>query len=287
MRGVVRLNKMFKAKAAKMCLLFLFFTLIFGALSGTAMAQEEPGIEEMYVLIWPEYLNNDVVVNQIAVFANDTEKVFQGRLEFLLPKEANPLGLSIMLEDFHSRYYEVVAEDDYQIIRYDMLEPLPPGGKLPLMVEYSYPLPVKDGLRDKTIQLIFNYPVGTLGVGVQKPLRVSDFRLNPDTQTKTTDREGFEVYQYEYTNVGPGKTLEFAFSYTKEDNLPSLDPEPTVAHEVGETKEGLNSSTVIIIVIAFLLIIALALLLSRTMGQNAANPGKKDTGKGKNKTKKK
>lgn len=247
-----------------------------------ARAQDEPVIEEMYVLIWPEYLNTDVVVNQVAVFVNNTERIFQGRIEFLLPKGANPLGLSVMLEDVYSRYYEVVTDENHQIVRYDMLEPLSPGGKLPLMVEYSYPLQVKGGLRDIEIEISSKYPVGVLGVGVQKPSRVTDFNLNPSTDTKITDREGFDVYQYNYTDVKPNENLKFAFTYSKEDSLPSVDPEPVPnVHSVEEEeRQGLSSSTVIIILIAFLLMMALVLLLSRTMSQNKANQSKKGSAKG-------
>ena len=280
--------KLFAAKDVRIGLLLLFVIVALMFLPGAAIAQEELVAEEMYVLVWPEYLNTDVVVNQVGIFANNSEQIFQGRIDFQLPVGAEPIGLSVMLEDVYSRYYETIVEDDYKIVRYDMLEPLLPGGKLPLMVEYSYPLQAeKNGLRDLEIELGFRYPVAALEVGIQKPFRVTDFSLDPETDVKITDREGFEVYQYEYTDIEAGDALKFAFSYLKEDNLPSIDPEPAQpVHPVGEKEqEGLSSGVIIIIVIAFLLVMVLVLLLSRNMSQNKTKADKKDLSKGKSKTK--
>jgi len=270
---------MLVTRNVKISLLLLAIMILgLGFFPGSAAAGEEPTAEEMYVLIWPEYLNTDVVVNQVGIFVNDSQQIFQGRIEFQLPAEAEPLGLSVMLEDVYSRYYETIEEDDYKIVRYDMLEPLLPGAKLPLMVEYSYPLQVgKDGLRDMEIELAFRYPVANLEVGIQKPFRVTDFNLSPQTDVKITDREGFDVYQYEFNELSSGDKLKFAFSYQKDDNLPSLDPNPVEpAHPTEPEESGrLSTEVVIIIVVAFFLILALVLLLGRNMSQQKGSQGKK------------
>jgi hypothetical protein len=241
---------------------------------GVAQAQEPLVIQEMYLSVWPEYYTPDVVVSQGAVFVNQSEEPVGGEIWFQLPKTVEPVNLSELQQGILPRYFEVVDKGDHQLIRYELTAPLEPGERLSLLLEYTYPRFQEAGRRQIPVEFISKYPVEKLVVEIKQPLRSTDFSIVPGTDSKFIDSEGFDVYQLDFSDVKADRLLEFQISYYKEDNLPSLDPEPatTVADE--PQRQGMNSTTVGLLVIAFIAVLGITLVFALRSNQTAASPVK-------------
>jgi hypothetical protein len=82
--------------------------------------------------------------------------------------------------------------------------------------------PIISGQQNKSISYDFRtlYPISTLKVVVQIPLKATDFSALP-AGVKSTEGN-FAVYSYFYTNQTTDKPLHYDISYTKTDTNPSL-----------------------------------------------------------------
>jgi hypothetical protein len=275
-------------KGKRLWLLLMLMCLIwFGQAFVPAQAAQEPlTIQEMYFSVWPEYYTPDVMVSQASIFVNQSEEPVGGEIWFQLPKTVEPMTLTEVQEGLLPRYFEVVDKGDHQLVRYELTTPLEPGERLSLLLEYAYPRFQEAGQRQIPVELISKYPVEKLVVEIKQPLRSTDFSIIPDAETKSIDSEGFDVYQLDYSEVKADQLLEFQISYYKEDNLPSLDPEPATAVADEPQRQGMNSTTVGLLVIAFIAVLGITLAFALKSNQTAGTPAtNKKTGAGKKSSK--
>ena len=90
------------------------------------------------------------------------------------------------------------------------------------------------------------YPFQQLTVEVQKPLRSTNFQVEPAAVMTSSDSNGLQYYQTSYPNVQPGQVITTKVSYAKADNNPSL--KPTVAATSGTSpRSGSSSQTPLIV----------------------------------------
>ena len=90
------------------------------------------------------------------------------------------------------------------------------------------------------------YPFQQLTVEVQKPLRSTNFQVEPAAAMTSSDSNGLQYYQTSYPNVQPGQVITTKVSYAKTDNNPSL--KPTVAASSGTSPRSGGSSQAPLIV---------------------------------------
>lgn len=256
-------------------LLMLVCFLWLGQAPVAAQAAQEPlAIQEMYLSVWPEYYTPEVVVSQASIFVNRSEEPVGGEIWFQLPKTVEPVGLTEVQEGLLPRYFEVVDKGDHQLVRYELTTPLEPGGRLSLLLDYIYPRFQEAGRREIPIEFISKYPVEKLNVEIKQPLRSTEFEINPPAQNQSIDSEGFDVYQFDYSNVEADRLLEFQISYFKEDNLPSVDPEPTAAVVNEPQEQGMSSTTVVLLVIVFVALLGITLVFALKSNQTAGPTAK-------------
>lgn len=239
-------------------------------------AQEAFVVEELHLSIWPEYYTPDVVVSQAFLFVNHSEESVSGEIWFQLPKNVEPTTLIDFKDSIYPRYFEVVDKGDHQLVRYELSSPLEPGDKLSLLLEYRYPRFQEAGHRNIPVEFISKYPVSQLTVEVTQPLRSTEFSLNPPTDDHSMDSDGFDVYRYSYTDIKAEELLEFSINYYKEDNLPSLDPEPAKVPGQETESSSISNTTVALIVLVLLGIFGAVLFIAFRN-----NPSPKEIGKGK------
>lgn len=264
-------------------LLVLAFFVCLALVPGIALAEEPLQIEELYLSVWPEYYTPDVVVSQAASFVNTSSEPVGGEIWFQLPMTVEPVTLAELDNGIAPKYFEVVDKGDHQLVRYEPAAPIEPGGKLSLLLEYRYPRFQEPGQRVIPVEFVSKYPVNRLDVEIKQPLRSTEFVLSPDYDGKSMDSEGFDVYRYSYAGVQADQKLEFQISYSKEDNLPSLDPEPAAPPVTEERQGGMNTTTVALLVLAFLAVLGITLVLALRGNQRGVPqaPKGKKTGAGK------
>lgn len=289
-RSEVEILELTMQKGKRLWLLLMLAGLIWlGTVLGAAQAAQEPlTIQEMYLSIWPEYYTPDVVVSQASLFVNQSDEPVGGEIWFQLPKSVKPETLMELQEGLLPLYFEVVDKGDHQLVRYELTTPLEPGEKLSLLLDYSYPGFPEAGHRQLPVEFVSRYPVEKLTVEIKQPLRSTDFNVIPGTQIKFIDSEGFDVHQSEFSHVKAEQLMEFQISYYKEDNLPSLDPEPAAAVVNEPQKQGMSSTMVGLLVIVIIALLGITLVFALRNNQTNVPPikGKKaGAGKGTSKAK--
>lgn len=289
--------RFFLDKRRLLCIL-TFVCLVVTGFAGTGQAREALVVEKLHLAIWPEYYTPDVIVSQAALFVNQGDAPVSGEVWFQLPKNVEPSTLVDVKQGMYPRYFEVVDKGDHQLVKYELPAALAPGEQLSLLLEYRYPRFQEAGHRSIPVEFVSKYPVAELAVEIKQPLRSTEFNLHPPAEDRFMDSEGFDVHLYRYNDVGAEEPLAFNIEYFKEDNLPSLDPEPAEVPAEEPDSSSMNTGTVALMVLVLLAAFGLVLFIAlrnnpsrrevvpgkktaAAKGQKKAPAGKKQNGAGK------
>lgn len=173
-----------------------------------------PLIQQLQVAVWPEYDDPRVLVILRGTFASNVRLPVPVSLG--IPSDAQVVGAG-----------RIGSGGELLLVPY-ALEGAGEARKLVMTVpdrsffmEYYYQNVT--GSRQRVIQFAqrFEYPVATLILEVQQPLRTTSFAVVPAPQERYTDNEGFQYQRYRFTNVAAGQSVSLKVSYEKDDSHPS------------------------------------------------------------------
>ena len=221
---------------------FLMVLLLVAAWSPVSKAfAEEPRIKNLNVTVWPEYDDPRVLVQY--------EGEFEGlslpqKVSFLVP-QGTPISSACAINPNGQHTSETWENKDveggFTQVTFQLTQPK-------VHVEYYYnPL---QGSPNKSMAYSYKtlYPVDTLNLEVQQPLKATEFAVTPATSEVSNDKDGFKYYHYRFSKVPVGGTSSFQVSYTKPDNTPSVKPSSggtSVSQAGGDT----NTAVILAIVV--------------------------------------
>jgi len=208
---------------------------------------------KMSVSVKPEYDDPRVlVINQADLEASVQLPV---DVTFNIPKGADiGMACEVDLNGGHAcKPFKIVDKGDYQSLTVNVAK------EHKVFLEYYYDA-FPAGTPQRSFDFIFRpgFPVKSLSMEVQQPLRSSGFALTP-VLPRTYTSEGFSYRAQDYTNVSAGKPLSLKVSYSKTDNKPSVKPKPKSPDDApaADVQSGGKSKLVLLVVLSVLGIIAL------------------------------
>lgn len=209
----------------------------------------------MGVSVQPEYDDPRVlVINQADLEAGVQLPV---DVTFNIPKGADiGMACEVDLNGGHAcKPFKIADKGDYQSLTFNVAK------EHKVYLEYYYDA-FPAGTSQRSFDFIFRpgFPVKSLSIEVQQPLRSSGFTLTPEMPRAFTS-EGFSYRMQEYTDVAAGKPLSVKVSYSKTDNSPSVTPKrksPDDAPAADVQSEG-ESKRVLLVVLGAVGIIILLL----------------------------
>ncbi|MFQ6058841.1 MAG: rhodanese-like domain-containing protein [Anaerolineae bacterium] len=198
-------------------LLALAGTLLLGNIRPVAIQalQEEPVIAHLTVSLWPEYDDPRLLVIYRGQFAAET--TFPRRVTFRIPQgaEVNAAAYTTADGQLMANPWESRQEDGYQLISYSL--PVP-------TFQFEFYDDAIQGQVDKRLSFVFQslYPIESLEIEVQRPLRASNFQISPPPSEVTSDARGFQYSLYAFQQVAKDQAIELEVTYTKADPNPSV-----------------------------------------------------------------
>jgi hypothetical protein len=191
----------------------------------------------MKVSIMPEYDSTDVLVVYEGKFAN--KDVFPNQVTFTLPKGVTKLTDICSLSPGGQHFcqlYEITDRGEYN----ETTVKLPYSD---FFIDFQYsPFKAKSGRLERNFEYAVKslYPIDTLEVSIQEPLRSQDFKLSPEPMNKT-EKKGFVYYNYTLKDIKEGQDAKFKIKYLKDDVKPSIDIKFSVMSKQGliEKNRGL------------------------------------------------
>ncbi len=196
-----------------LAILASFLTLVGSVIPG--LAAEDLKIKRVSIAIWPEYDDPRVLVQYSGEFSGGP---FPQRVQLYVPKGvAINSACAVNPDGQHtSEVWEMKdTGDGYALVTYNL--PIPT-----FHLEFYYdPL---EGTPDKSMTYLFKapYAIESLQLEVQQPLKAGNFSVTPPTTSIGTDAQGFQYYNYSYSDLERDRVIELKIAYTKSDPNPSV-----------------------------------------------------------------
>ncbi len=241
---------------------FLFFLLVTGHLSLVTVSNASDPVSEngtslhigrMKVSIMPEYESPDVLVVYEGKFAD--KDAFPNQVTFTLPKGVTKLTDVCSLSPGGQHFcqlYNIIDKGGYNET----------SVKLPyadFFIDFKYsPFNIKSGrfIRDFEYNIKMIYPIDTLEVSIQEPLRSRDFGLSPEPMSKVNKKD-LNYYNYTFKDIKEKQDVRFKIKYAKDDTMPSVDIKFSAMskQDLIEKRKGIWLLGIgIVIIIAFVVI---------------------------------
>ena len=210
-------------------------------------------IGRMKVSIMPEYESSDVLVVYEGKFAD--KDAFPNQVTFTLPKGVTKLTDVCSLSPGGQHFcqlYNIVNKGEYNET----------SVKLPyadFFIDFKYsPFNIKSGrfIRDFEYDIKMIYPIDTLEVSIQEPLRSTEFKLSPEPMSKINKKD-LNYYNYTFKDIKEGQDVRFKIKYAKDDIMPSVDIKFSAMskQDLIERRKGIWLLGIgIVIIIAFVVI---------------------------------
>ena len=210
-------------------------------------------IGRMKVSIMPEYESPDVLVVYEGKFAD--KDAFPNQVVFTLPKGVTKLTDVCSLSPGGQHFcqlYNIINKGEYNET----------SVKLPysdFFIDFKYsPFKIKSGRFTRDFEYIVKliYPIDTLEVSIQEPLRSSDFKLSPEPMNKVNKKD-LNYYNYTFKDIKEGEDVKFRIRYAKDDTMPSVDIKFSAMskQDLIEKRKGIWLLVIgIVILIAFMVI---------------------------------
>lgn len=116
----------------------------------------------------------------------------------------------------------------------------------------------------RELDLKFKTPVSinNLIVEIEKPVGAADFKVEPvSTDIQTADQ--FEYHRYSFTNIPADREYSYKVTYSKDNNIPSVNAEPGEVNTAGDSNNAAtgdgNRTNIIIAIVLILGVIATAI----------------------------
>lgn len=234
--------------------LFLTVTTLAAPAAAAAL---EPGplrATRYDLAIRPEFDTTDVLVVNNATLTNTADTPFQGRIGFRVPKGAQLQMVCEIKPDGGHACQPFKSEDkgDSVEISWKATRAISKGDSFPIYVEYYYNPFTSRTPRKFTHRYDPVYPVDDLSVTITQPGRSTDFKLVPAASLSQPAKDGTVDWLYNLKNV-PAQPLNFAVSYTKADDNPSVrlpkKPGGDQAASGGQAAPGGQSSTITLLTV--------------------------------------
>lgn len=199
--------------------LLVIFTLLAGLLFPTQVhAQSVVGFESLNVSLWPEYDTPTALVIYRIKLSQQTALPAQVTLR--LPATVKKLAVVAVGDTADSVSdsnitYTFTPGTDYANITIE-------ASKKCIQIEYYDPALVKNGnQRNYTLEWGGEYSVDTFHLDLRQPLQATGFTSEPALTNTVLDTEGFQLSEYNQTNLQAGQKLTFNMSYKRETDSPS------------------------------------------------------------------
>lgn len=209
---------------------------------------------KMSVSVQPEYDDPRVLVTNQADL--DAGVQLPVDVTFNIPKGAEiGMACEVDLNGGHAcKPFKTVDKGDYQSLTFNVAK------ERKVFLEYYYDA-FPAGTPQRSFDFIFRpgFPVKSLGMEVQQPLRSSGFTLKP-VLPQTFTNEGFSYHTQDYPNVSVGKPLSVKVSYSKTDNNPSVKPKKPKSPDsdsAADVQPGGKNKLVLLVVLSVFGTIAL------------------------------
>lgn len=233
-----------------------------------AQTEDETRVQTMTVSILPEYDDPSVLVMAQGEFS---ETFSPQEVEFALPPGAEVTQACALTKPDYEHLCQpyVLSEGDNSLmLRYTL--PLPT-----FFFEYYYN-PVADPAAPRNVEyrLQPTYPVDSLVLEVQEPLRSSDFSLQPPSDEVFSDNQGFRYYYYDYEALTPDEPVSLNITYLKSDGQPSVQPRAQAGASGVATEDDGGLNRVFLVVVSLGIVGLLAFLaFGRRAGLRTAAAG--------------
>lgn len=206
------------------CLMAAAALLAFGALRAQPALAAEATATDMSVSVQPEYDDPRVLVVMQANL--DPNLQLPAQVTFNVPKGAD-IGMACEIDatgGHACKAYQTIDRGDYQSITYSVEK------EHKVFLEYYYQAFSPTATKRKfTFTFHPGFPVNSLSMSMQKPLRATGFKLTPDFPQTTTDPQGLTNYVNDFSGVTPGKPISVKVSYSKPDHKTSVPPKDNSA----------------------------------------------------------
>ncbi|MHB1125816.1 MAG: hypothetical protein ACYC2T_02510 [Bacillota bacterium] len=264
-------------RTGRLFVILFIVTLLTGIMALPALAEEESlPMKQLNYSIWPEYDTNDVLVIYSGNLVNNTGKPFSGLITYRMPKGARVNMVCELEKGMVCQKFEIKSQADYDEVVWRTSRTIQPGEEFPVMFEYNY-LPMQAaGERNMDVSFMASFPVEQLNVEIKQPLRSTSFTVDPQPQSQgqvddSLTTEKFNVFNYSYSDVKKDDKLSFNIKYTKEDSEPSVDKNaaaPTTGTPQGDSAGKKVDSTVLVLVIAFIALLAVFIFYAMNSNRN-------------------
>jgi hypothetical protein len=270
-------------------LIFLTLALIVFQLVTPARGQETYyRINDLKVSVWPEYDDPRVLVIYRGAF--EESSIFPNWVDFYIPEgaEINGAGIATPGGELLLQEHEIRREGDRNVISINLSIPT-------FFLEYYYDPFIGEVQKSFEQKIENKYPVASMAVVVQQPLKAENFSLTPQADSSETDSAGFTNYLYNFSDLAAENSVSFMVSYKKEDPNPSVRKKTIVPQAssapippaAGKTSSGIKTKLkgktlggIIFLVLAA--VIATALIMRKTKENDVEAggvQGKKSLGK--------
>ncbi|MCL5735341.1 MAG: zinc ribbon domain-containing protein [Actinobacteria bacterium] len=221
------------------------FTFAVLALIWTAPAHAADfSATHMKVSVWPEYDDPRVlVINQA-----DADPALKLPIEvsFNIPKGAE-IGMACEIDSsggHNCKPYQLTDKGDYQTLTYSV------ETEHKVYLEYYYTA-FPAGTPNRSFDFIFHpsFPVQSLDLEVQEPLRSTGFTVEPALPDITADSDGLKYHSKNLGAISIDKPVDVKVSYTKTDDKPSVEKKTTTAAASTSSSGGLGSHRALFVVI--------------------------------------
>jgi len=205
--------------------------------TGLAMAR-------LRLSLWPEYDDPRVLVMLRGEMT--PREAFPTSLVLPLPKGAEIVGAGMISEhnELLLHPHQVQSGDTHDSIQLNL--PVPR-----FFLEFYYnPFTTNDPQKRFTYAAPTSYPIETLQVDIQQPLKATDFTVTPSPMERLSDNQGFTYYQFTYHNVPQNQSHLFHVAYTKTTAAPSVQKQQPTPQEKSQGLARPNTTLVAFTVLA-------------------------------------
>lgn len=249
-----------------------------------AGAQQEVTLEEVNVVLWPEYDRPGTLIIYRIKLASDV--ALPTTLSFSIPAAAGePNAVAELAVDgnLYNVVYDRELHGDRAVI---MLTATMPE----IQLEYYDPnMALDEGQRSFNYTWLGDYAVDNLSFEVQEPLAAEEFYIEPSLGSGSIGRDGLRYYGADVGSLGKGETFGLSLGYHKNtDSLsveigPGLYPQPST--NITQSSQGRVNLNIWLRVLASIFVLLLLaggvfwLLRVRKSGPAAAVPARTKRGR--------
>lgn len=187
-----------------------------------AWAQEagQLTVARLEVSLWPEFDDPRLLVLYRGQFAE--VEAFPREISFRIPRTAEVHATAYADEQgqLMANPFDLQLEGDEQVVTY----PIPTAS---FHFEfYDDVIQGEPASRRFEFTLSLPYPVQSLRVDAQEPLRATDFQVSPVASRIITGTDGFRYFTYDLGGLELGQSVKITAAYAKPDARPSVEVTP-------------------------------------------------------------